>query len=84
MKHRRFGHKLNDLKLCTLISFVLYYPFAGKLSTLKRGADDISSAKKETECGVTLENFKGFEEGDIIQCVTINYLKQEIDWDWGF
>ena len=60
------------------------FPSKGKLSTMKRGQDDISQAKRETECGLSFEKFTDVEEGDIVQCYTITVTKQPIDWNWGF
>ena len=56
----------------------------GKLATMKRGVDDISQAKRETECGLSFEKFTDIQEGDVIQCCTVTVKEQEIDWDWGF
>jgi len=56
----------------------------GKLSTMKRGQDDISQAKRETDCGLSFEKFTDVEEGDVVQCYTITVTKQSIDWNWGF
>lgn len=58
--------------------------FEGKLSTMKRGQDDISQAKKETECGLSFEKFTDLEEGDVIQSYAVTVKKQDIDWSWGF
>lgn len=51
---------------------------------MKRGVDDISQAKRETECGLSFEKFTDLQEGDVVQCYTVNVIKPEIDWDWGF
>lgn len=58
--------------------------FEGKLSTMKRGQDDISQAKRETECGLSFEKFTDVEEGDVVQCYSVTVKKQAIDWNWGF
>lgn len=58
--------------------------FEGRLATMKRGVDDISQAKRETECGLSFEKFTDLQEGDVVQCYTVNVIKPEIDWDWGF
>lgn len=58
--------------------------FEGQLATMKRGVDDISQAKRETECGLSFEKFTEIQEGDVVQCYTVNVIKPEIDWDWGF
>lgn len=56
----------------------------GRLASMKHGVDDISQAKRETECGLSFEKFLEVQEGDVVQCYTVNVIKPEIDWDWGF
>lgn len=58
--------------------------YEGKLSSMKRGQDDISQAKRETECGLSFENFTDVKEGDVIQTYIRTVKKQDIDWNWGF
>jgi len=48
---------------------------------LKRGNEDIAIAKKMTECGVTLQHFEDFQEGDKIICVRIDKVKQNVSWN---
>ena len=55
--------------------------FLGPLKSLKHGKQDISFAKKETECGIVLEQFTDFQVEDKIQCVNISYVKQSVDWN---
>lgn len=40
--------------------------FSGKISTLKRNADDVKEVNKGVECACTFENFTDFREGDIL------------------
>lgn len=56
----------------------------GQLATMKRGLDDISQAKRETECGLSFQKFTGVQEGDVVQCYTVTIKEQEVNWDWGF
>lgn len=56
----------------------------GKLSSMKRGQDNISQAKRETECGLSFEKFSDIEKGDVIQSYITTVKKQDIDWNWGF
>ncbi|RMX55959.1 hypothetical protein pdam_00021028 [Pocillopora damicornis] len=58
--------------------------YEGRLASMKHGVDDISQAKRETECGLSFEKFLEVQEGDVVQCYTVNVIKPEIDWDWGF
>jgi len=50
------------------------------IKSLKRGKEDIALAKKMTECGVTLDNFENYQEGDKILCVRVDRIKQVVDW----
>lgn len=50
----------------------------GKLSSLKRNKDDVKEVQKGVECGILLENFSDFKEGDVLQAYEINYLTQEL------
>ena len=38
-----------------------------QVSTLQRGKDNVKEVKKGFECGITLEKFNDFKEGDIIE-----------------
>ena len=57
---------------------VIHY---GKLMKMMRGKDNISSAKKETECGLSFASDPGWEEGDHVQCITLEEVKETLDWD---
>eukprot|EP00794_Sanderia_malayensis_P020380 gene20380-22389_t len=52
----------------------------GPLNSLKHGQQDISIAKKETECGVAFEKFNDIKENDQIQCLQITYEKPMLNW----
>lgn len=68
------GCKVSDglFKKSSLISVKRNSPngleevFSGKISTLKRNADDVKEVNKGVECACTFENFTDFQEGDII------------------
>ncbi|TAK69916.1 MAG: hypothetical protein EPO22_01715 [Dehalococcoidia bacterium] len=40
----------------------------GKLASLKRMQDDVREVQTNFECGIQVEGFDSFEEGDVIQC----------------
>lgn len=42
--------------------------FTGKLSSLKVVKDEVSEVPNGSECGMAFEDFKDFEEGDVIEC----------------
>lgn len=52
--------------------------WTGKVASLKRNKDDAKEVSKDMECGILLEGFKDFKEGDIIQSYEIIYLKQKL------
>ena len=43
--------------------------FEGKIDSLKRFKDDVREVAAGYECGITLEGFEAFEEGDILEFV---------------
>jgi len=50
----------------------------GAIHSLKRVKEDVREVSKGYECGILLENFSDFKEGDIIQAYEITYLQQEL------
>ena len=50
----------------------------GPIPSLKRVKEDVREVSKGQECGILLENFSDFKEGDIIQAYEITYLQQEL------
>jgi translation initiation factor IF-2 len=48
--------------------------FDGKLGTLRRFKDDAREVASGTECGIGLEGFADFQEGDIIEA----YAQEEV------
>lgn len=50
----------------------------GTINSLKRVKEDVREVQKGIECGILLNNFSDFKEGDIIQAYEITYLEQEI------
>ena len=57
---------------------VIHY---GKLTKMMRGKENITLAKKETECGLSFNTDPGWEEGDLVQCITLQEVKQTLDWN---
>ena len=45
--------------------------FSGKISSLKRFKENVNEVKNGFECGVTLEGFNDFQEGDILEAFQI-------------
>jgi translation initiation factor IF-2 len=50
----------------------------GKLSSLRRFKDDVSEVSAGYECGIFIDKFPAFQEGDIIEAYTIKEVKREM------
>jgi translation initiation factor IF-2 len=50
----------------------------GPIASLKRVKEDVKEVQKGYECGILLQGFSNFKEGDIIQAYEISYLQQEL------
>ena len=50
----------------------------GSIASLKRGKEDVREVSKGLECGILLQGFNDFHEGDIIEAYEISYLEQEL------
>ncbi len=52
--------------------------FDGKMSTLRRFQDEVEEVKQGIECGIRLGAFNEYEEGDIIECYTLESIPVEL------
>jgi len=52
--------------------------FEGFLTTLKRFKDDVKEVKEGLECGINIQGFDGYEEGDIVECYTEKSIKRKL------
>ena len=52
--------------------------FDGKMSTLRRFQDEVEEVKSGLECGIRLAEYNDYEEGDIIECYTLEKIKQTL------
>ncbi len=50
----------------------------GTLTTLRRFKDDVKDVQEGFECGIGVENFKAFEEGDLIEVYEIKEVKRTL------
>jgi translation initiation factor IF-2 len=48
--------------------------FDGRIATLRRFKDDVREVQAGTECGIAIEGFAGYEEGDVIE----SYGQEEV------
>ncbi len=52
--------------------------FDGKMSTLRRFQDEVEEVKAGLECGIRLADYNDYEEGDIIECYSLEKIKQTL------
>ena len=52
--------------------------FDGKMSTLRRFQDEVEEVKAGLECGIRLADYNDYEEGDVIECYTLEKIKQTL------
>ena len=52
--------------------------FDGKVSTLRRHTEEVEEVKEGIECGIRLGNFDDYEEGDVIECYTLDKIEQTL------
>ncbi len=52
--------------------------YTGKVSSLRRFKDDVSEVKSGMECGITLENYADFKQGDIIEAFVNERVATEV------
>ncbi|RFC43755.1 MAG: translation initiation factor IF-2, partial [Verrucomicrobia bacterium] len=47
----------------------------GKISTLKRFKDDANEVRAGLECGIKLDDFNGYQAGDLIECYEVQKVR---------
>jgi translation initiation factor IF-2 len=52
--------------------------YTGKVGSLRRFKDDVSEVKSGMECGITLENYADFKQGDIIEAFVNERVANEV------
>ncbi|MDB4537332.1 translation initiation factor IF-2 [Akkermansiaceae bacterium] len=52
--------------------------FDGKMSTLRRLTEEVNEVKEGIECGIRLGSFDDYEEGDVIECYTLDKIEQTL------
>ena len=67
------------LSFCVCVCVLL-----GKLDAMKCGRDDISTARRETECGLSFHGNPNYEKDDVIQCYRKKKVPRKLMWDLGF
>lgn len=52
--------------------------FDGRIASLKRNKDDVKEVDAKYECGIQLDGFNDFNEGDIIEAYQVNEIKRTL------
>ena len=52
--------------------------FDGSMSTLRRFQDEVKEVRNGLECGIKLANYDEYQEGDIIECYTLEKFTQKL------
>jgi translation initiation factor IF-2 len=52
--------------------------YTGKVASLRRFKDDVSEVKSGMECGITLENYTDYKQGDIIEAFVNERVATEV------
>jgi translation initiation factor IF-2 len=50
----------------------------GKISTLKRFKDDVKEVRAGYECGLKVEGYDAYEEGDTIECFEVEEIRPSL------
>ncbi len=50
----------------------------GKIATLKRFKDDANEVRAGLECGIKLDDFNGYQAGDLIECYEIQKVRASL------
>jgi len=52
--------------------------YEGKVATLKRFKDDANEVRAGLECGIKLDDFNGYEIGDVIECYEVQKVRASL------
>jgi translation initiation factor IF-2 len=52
--------------------------WTGGMMSLKRFKDDVKEVSKGTECGIVLQGFSGYQEGDVLEGYEVVYHEQDL------
>jgi translation initiation factor IF-2 len=50
----------------------------GKIATLKRFKDDANEVRAGLECGIKLDDFNGYQPGDVIECFEVQKVRASL------
>ena len=72
--HRWHHHRPNHVRLVRDKEVI----WKGPIASLKRVKEDVREVSKGQECGILLQGFNDFKEGDILQAYEVTYLTPEL------
>ncbi|MDZ4742125.1 MAG: translation initiation factor IF-2 [Verrucomicrobiota bacterium] len=52
--------------------------YIGAVNTLRRFQDDVTDVRAGLECGIRLEGYNDYEEGDVIECFILEKVAQKL------
>ena len=52
--------------------------YDGSLDTLRRFQDEVPEVRNGLECGIRLQGFSDYEEGDVIECYELEKFQQTL------
>lgn len=52
--------------------------YEGKIATLKRFKDDANEVRAGLECGIKLDDFNGYQAGDVIECYEVQKVRASL------
>jgi translation initiation factor IF-2 len=52
--------------------------FEGKVGTLRRFKDDANDVRAGLECGIRVDGFDDYKEGDVIECLEIQKVRASL------
>jgi translation initiation factor IF-2 len=52
--------------------------FEGRVGTLRRFKDDANEVRAGLECGIRLDGFDGYQEGDVIECFEVEKVRASL------
>ena len=51
--------------------------YEGQIESLRRFKDDVKEVAQGYECGITIDNYRDFREGDILEVYTMEEIPQK-------
>ena len=52
--------------------------YTGMIGSLRRFQDEVNEVRAGMECGIRIDGFDQFEEGDVIECFALEEIAQEL------